>query len=70
MTILVAVFLVCVLAVVHPYVTYPLSLMAVRSLRPKPLKPGQFYDVTVELNEIAQTVPAGYRLRLAISTSY
>ena len=26
---------------------------------PKPLKPGQFYDVTVELNEIAQTVPAG-----------
>ena len=37
---------------------------------PKPLKPGQFYDVTVELNEIAQTVPAGAALRLAISTSY
>ncbi len=37
---------------------------------PKPLKPGQYYDVTVELNEIAQTVPAGAALRLAISTSY
>ena len=36
----------------------------------KPLKPGEFYDVTVELNEIAQTVPAGCRLRLAISTNY
>ena len=35
-----------------------------------PLKPGQYYDVTVELNEIAQTVPAGHRLRLAVSTSY
>jgi uncharacterized protein len=38
--------------------------------KPAPLKPGQFYDVTVELNEIAQTIPAGFKLRLAISTSY
>ncbi len=38
--------------------------------KPSPLKPGQFYDVTVELNEIATTVPAGHQLRLAVSTSY
>ena len=37
---------------------------------PKPLKPGQFYDVTVELNEMAETIPAGHRLRVAVSTSY
>jgi hypothetical protein len=38
--------------------------------KPSPLKPGTFYDVTVELNEIAQSIPAGYQLRLAISSSY
>jgi cellulose synthase/poly-beta-1,6-N-acetylglucosamine synthase-like glycosyltransferase len=37
MTLLVAVFLICVLLVLHPYVTYPLSLMVVRRFRPKPL---------------------------------
>jgi cellulose synthase/poly-beta-1,6-N-acetylglucosamine synthase-like glycosyltransferase len=37
MTLLVAVFLVCVLLVLHPYVTYPLSLLVVRRFRPKPL---------------------------------
>jgi uncharacterized protein len=37
---------------------------------PTPLNPGKFYDVTVELNEIAQTIPAGFRLRLAISSGY
>jgi hypothetical protein len=37
---------------------------------PKPLKPGEFYDVTIDLKEIAETVPAGASLRLSISTSY
>lgn len=39
MTLLAAILAVCVLLVVHPYVTYPLSLMVVRRLRPRPLKP-------------------------------
>ena len=53
-------------------ITYGLLNLAHRDSheKPKPLKPGQFYDVTVELNEIAQTVPKGCKLRLAISTSY
>ena len=53
-------------------VTYGLLNLAHRESheKPSPLKPGKFYDVVVELNEIAQTVPAGCRLRLAISTSY
>ncbi|NQV43389.1 MAG: CocE/NonD family hydrolase, partial [Rhodospirillales bacterium] len=38
--------------------------------RPSRLKPGVFYDVTVKLKGIAQTVPVGHRLRIAISTSY
>jgi hypothetical protein len=38
--------------------------------RPKHLKPGAFYDVTIRLNQVAQVVPAGHRLRIAISTSY
>ena len=38
--------------------------------KPTPLKPGQFYDAAIELNEIAATIPAGHRLRVAISTSY
>ena len=52
--------------------TYGLLNLAHRDSheKPKPLKPGQFYDVTVELNEIAETVPAGHRLRLAVSSNY
>jgi len=38
--------------------------------RPKRLKPGEFYDVTIRLNQVAQVVPAGHCLRVAISTSY
>lgn len=38
--------------------------------KPQPLKHGEFYDITVELNEIAEAVPAGARLRLSVSTSY
>jgi uncharacterized protein len=62
---------------VHPdgtveRITYGLLNLAHRDSheKPSPLKKGQFYDVTVELNEIAQTVPAGAVLRLAVSTSY
>jgi hypothetical protein len=65
------------LNVVHPNgaverITYGLLNLAHRESheKPTPLKPGQFYDVTVELNEIAQTIPVGYRLRVAVSTSY
>jgi hypothetical protein len=37
--------------------------------RPKPLRPGQFYDVAVELKPVAQILPKGHRLRLAIASS-
>jgi len=37
---------------------------------PEPLVPGQRYQVTVQLNGMAQALPPGHRLRLAISTSY
>ena len=36
---------------------------------PSPLRPGQFYDVAVTLKPIAQVVPKGHRLRVAISSS-
>ena len=37
---------------------------------PAPLVPGEFYDVTVTLNDIAHGFPAGHAIRLAVSTSY
>ncbi|QGN49202.1 CocE/NonD family hydrolase [Micromonospora sp. WMMC415] len=37
---------------------------------PRALKPGRRYEVTVSMNAIAQAVPAGHRLRLAVSSSY
>jgi uncharacterized protein len=37
---------------------------------PSPLSPGMFYDVIVKLKPIAQVVPKGHRLRLAISSAY
>jgi putative CocE/NonD family hydrolase len=37
---------------------------------PEPLKPGRFYDVAVPLKSIAQTIPKGHRLRLAVSSTY
>lgn len=53
-------------------ITYGLLNLAHRDSHEKPqaLKPGEFYDVEVELNEIAETIPAGVALRLAISTNY
>ena len=37
---------------------------------PAPLEPGRRYAVTVPLNAIGQSVPAGHRLRLALSPTY
>lgn len=37
---------------------------------PEVLVPGQFYDVQVELKPVAQIIPVGHRLRLAISSAY
>jgi len=53
-------------------VTYGLLNLTHRTSHefPEPLEPGRSFDVAVPLNEIAQTVPAGCRLRLAISTNY
>ncbi len=36
--------------------------------RPEPLTPGKWIDVEVQLNDIAQKVPAGHRLRVSVST--
>jgi hypothetical protein len=38
--------------------------------QPQPLEPGVWYRVTLELDDLGQSVPAGHRLRLALSTSY
>ncbi len=37
---------------------------------PEPLEPGRRYRVRVKMNDIAQSLPAGHRLRLSLSTSY
>jgi len=37
---------------------------------PEALSPGEFYRVTIRMNDIAQSFPKGHRLRLSISTSY
>jgi putative CocE/NonD family hydrolase len=37
---------------------------------PEPLEPGQRTAVTVELDAIAQAIPAGHRIRLALSPAY
>ena len=38
--------------------------------RVEPMRPGEAVEVTVQLNDIAYRLPAGHRLRLALSTSY
>ena len=38
--------------------------------QPKPLEPGRWYQVRLQLNDIAHAFPAGHRIRLAVSTSY
>ncbi|TQC42843.1 CocE/NonD family hydrolase [Rhodococcus sp. WS4] len=37
---------------------------------PEPLVPGDHYTVSVQLNAMAQALPPGHRLRVALSTSY
>lgn len=37
---------------------------------PEPLVPGERYQVSVQLNAMAQALPPGHRLRVAVSTSY
>ena len=37
---------------------------------PDTLTPNKFYEVTVKLKGIAQVIPEGHRLRIAVSTSY
>jgi len=53
-------------------VTYGLLNLTHRDghAQPQPLVPGQGYRVRVRLNEVAQSFPAGHRIRLSLSTSY
>ncbi len=53
-------------------VTYGLLNLTHRdgSAEPHPLEPGKRYAVEVPLNGIAQSFPAGHRLRLSVSSSY
>jgi len=37
---------------------------------PTPIDPGSWHRVRLQLNDIAQAVPAGHRLRVSLSTSY
>ena len=37
---------------------------------PELLTPGEAFDVTIALDQIAYRIPAGHRLRIAVSTSY
>ncbi|HWM02447.1 MAG TPA: CocE/NonD family hydrolase, partial [Actinophytocola sp.] len=38
--------------------------------QPAPLEPGRRYQVEIPLNGVAQSFPAGHRIRLSLSTSY
>ena len=53
-------------------VTYGLLNLTHRNSHehPEPLEPGKRYRVEVRLNEVAQILPAGNAIRLALSTSY
>lgn len=37
---------------------------------PEPLAPGEIYTVRLQLNDIAQTFPAGHRIRIALSNTF
>jgi hypothetical protein len=37
---------------------------------PEPLEPGKRYRITIQLDDIAWRVPAGHRLRIALSSNY
>jgi putative CocE/NonD family hydrolase len=62
---------------VHPdgqrtRITYGVLNLAHRhsQAEPEPLEPGRFYDVEVELDQIAYRVPSGHRIAVAVSTAY
>jgi hypothetical protein len=38
--------------------------------KPQPLKPGEWYRITLKLDDLGQVIPAGHRLRLGLSTGY
>jgi len=37
---------------------------------PEALEPGEFFEATLELNDIAHAFPAGHRIRVALSSAY
>ncbi|GGV07900.1 peptidase S15 [Actinomadura cremea] len=37
---------------------------------PRPLRPGERYEIAVPMNAMAQAFPPGHRIRLSVSTSY
>ena len=37
---------------------------------PEPLEPGRWYDIRLQLDDLAQSIPAGHHLRLSLSTCY
>ncbi|MBB3038799.1 CocE/NonD family hydrolase [Hoyosella altamirensis] len=53
-------------------VTYGLLNLTHRngSANPEPLEPGKTYRVELQLNGVAQSFPAGHKIRLALSSSY
>lgn len=53
-------------------VTYGLLNLCHRDghAEPRSLEPGERYAIAVPLNGVAQSFPAGHRIRLSISTSY
>lgn len=53
-------------------ISYGVLNLALRKGREQivPIEPGQFYDVTVRLNDAGYALASGHRLRLAISNSY
>jgi serine phosphatase RsbU (regulator of sigma subunit) len=53
-----------------PRVSYGLANLTHRTEPPSPLEPGKRHAVDVALNGMAQSFPAGHRLRISISTSY
>lgn len=53
-------------------ISYQLQNLAMRENReyPTPLEPFKRYKVKVKLDEVAWRIPAGHKLRVAVSTSY
>jgi uncharacterized protein len=54
------------------FITFALLNLAHRQSHefPTPLTPGQFEDVELDFKPVAQIIPTGHRLRVAISSSY